>query len=156
MIEMLVVIAIIGIIAALAVFGMQNTFKNTRDAQRKSDLKQFQTALENGANAHNGFFPGRAGGGAPGQSVSLTVICTDLSLTNCPTDPKGPALTNSYRYQDNGSSGTWNGTKNVMWALMENDYDGNSVNTDYWVVCSSGKSGIINSTATIDDGICPI
>ncbi|CAN5158326.1 hypothetical protein BH11PAT1_BH11PAT1_3180 [soil metagenome] len=48
LIELLVVIAIIGILAAvtLAAIDPFGQFKKARDAQRKSDLKQIQTALE--------------------------------------------------------------------------------------------------------------
>jgi len=46
MIEMLIVIAIIGILTALSLFGLQNTRETGRDAARKGDLQSIATAVE--------------------------------------------------------------------------------------------------------------
>ena len=46
LIEMLIVIVIIGTLAALLVPNFMNARERARDAQRKSDLKQIQKALE--------------------------------------------------------------------------------------------------------------
>lgn len=47
LIELLTVIAIIGILAAMVVVNVSDSRKRARDAQRKSDLRTLQTALEN-------------------------------------------------------------------------------------------------------------
>lgn len=46
LIELLVVIAIIGLLSTLAVVALGSARQRARDAQRLSDLKQVQTALE--------------------------------------------------------------------------------------------------------------
>jgi len=46
LIELLVVISIIGVLAGLASFNFQQARERSRDVQRKSDMKQIQTALE--------------------------------------------------------------------------------------------------------------
>ncbi|MBI3954529.1 type II secretion system protein [Candidatus Collierbacteria bacterium] len=46
LIELLIVMAIIGILAGLTAFNFQQARQRARDAERKNDLKQLQTALE--------------------------------------------------------------------------------------------------------------
>ena len=46
LIELLIVIAIIGLLSTLAIISMSGARAKARDAQRLSDLKQIQTALE--------------------------------------------------------------------------------------------------------------
>jgi prepilin-type N-terminal cleavage/methylation domain-containing protein len=136
LIELLVVISIIGILAAFAIFGMSGAFQSSRDAQRKSDLRQYQNALETYANNNDGLYPRRDA--ASGQPDS--VLCGDLGLTNCPTDPLYDAATGSpvYSYQTEtcGSPGDPCAANYVLWAELEDTSNG-----DYWVYCSNGKSG---------------
>jgi prepilin-type N-terminal cleavage/methylation domain-containing protein len=149
LIELLVVIAIIGILAAASIFGIQGVFENSRDTQRKSDLKQYQTALENYANKNNGLYPRRDL--STGQPDS--VLCGDLGLTSCPTDPLYDADTQLpvYRYQTEtcGTAAEACATRYVLWATLEDQVDG-----VYWVVCSNGKVGATDSTPS--GGNCPL
>ena len=46
LLELLIVIAIIGVLTALATVSYSNAQKKARDAQRKSDLKAIQNAME--------------------------------------------------------------------------------------------------------------
>ena len=57
LIEILVVISIIGVLASLALVSFAGTQKQARDTQRKNDLKQYQTSLENFANNNSSLYP---------------------------------------------------------------------------------------------------
>lgn len=46
LIELLIVMAIIGILAAMSLFALQGARESGRDAQRKSDLESIRSALE--------------------------------------------------------------------------------------------------------------
>lgn len=152
MIELLVVISIIGILAALALVSFTSSQKQARDSQRKSDLRQYSTALEGFGNNNNGLYKSRLGSGSGAQAS--TTGCTDLAITTCPEDPKfasDPSYPR-YLYTTNGSdSGTLTATKYVLWAKLEGS-------TDYWVVCSDGKVGKKSQTgwSTPANGVCPL
>jgi type II secretion system protein G len=61
LIELLIVIAILGIVTTVVAVSFTNSQKQARDLQRKSDLKQIRTALELYYN-DNGFYPPSACG----------------------------------------------------------------------------------------------
>jgi len=146
LIELLVVISIIGILAAVSLISFATAQRQARDSQRKSDLKQYSTALESFANATGGLYPSRS---VP-TTISSSNLCTDLAFSSCPLDPKDP--TNVYRYVSDGTgSGNKNATKYVLWAKLESA-------TNYWVICSSGKTGPspINGWTDPSSGTCPI
>lgn len=149
LIEMLVVISLIGILAALALVSFTSSQKQARDVMRKSDLKQYQTALESYANMALGFYPSRT------SSVSAyAALCPDLNIKfepdiSCLEDPKNETdPTYMYYYRSNGTNGTQSATVYVLWAKLEN-----KANT-YWVVCSSGKNG--ESASAPSSASCPI
>lgn len=150
LIEMLVVISLIGILAALALVSFSSSQKQARDTTRKSDLRQYQTALEQYGNLTSGLFPSRT------TAVSAyTTLCSDLNLRlepdiSCSQDPKNASdSTFVYSYISDGTSGTTSATKYVIWGKIEN-----SATTKYWVVCSNGKVG--ESSSTPSSGTCPI
>ncbi len=145
LVEMLVVISLIGILASLALVSFTNSQKQARDTERKSDLRQYQTALENYASKNTGLYPSyTAATDADGS------LCTILAIGTCPSDPKdtSPYI---YRYISNGSGGgTVNGTTYSFWTGLES-----KTTTTYWVVCSSGKIGE-SATQPTAGTICPI
>ncbi len=152
LVELLVVISVIGILAAISLVSFTTSQRQARDTQRKSDIKQYSTALEGYANATNGLYPSHT------ATISLTagnnVLCSDLSLTNCPGDPKTGDASFVYKYVSNGTNGgiiTPNATKYVLWAKIENS-------SNYWVLCSNGKSGTSPVAGWTDPsaGTCPI
>ncbi len=150
LIELLIVISILGILAALSFVSFTTSQRQARDAARKSDIKQYQTSLESYANNHGGLFPQRPD--ASGATASSTT-CSDLSLTTCPEDVKNPSdSTFVYKYQSDGaiSDGMAVATKYILWAKLE------SV-TNYWVVCSNGKSGAVAQAGfAVSGGACPL
>lgn len=146
LIEMLVVISIIGILSALALASYTGTQKQARDAQRKSDLKQYQTTLEQYANSTDGLYPSYTSAVTLAEGANL---CNDLSMSFCPEDPKNvsPYI---YRYISDGSgSGTDDATEYSFWTAIERE------TSTYWVVCSDGSIGE-SATAPSGGSICPL
>ena len=140
LVELLVVISVIGTLAALALVAFGPSQKQTRDIKRKSDLKQYQTALENFANENKSLYPSKT------SATSLPDLCITLGiLGECPDDPK-PDLY-SYYYLSNGTGGVNNATEYVLWSYLE-------ASGEYWVACSSGKNGNSSSIPTIST--CPL
>ena len=152
LIELLVVIAIIVTLAALSSFGLRGSFENARNTQRKSDLKQYQTALEIYANKNNGLFPSRT---ANSGTRASTTICSDLGLPSgdCSEDPayENDSSWDFYKYESNGSgTGGADASDYVLWARLEED------TTTYHIVCSNGKSGDVTTNPSGNDGNCPL
>lgn len=150
LIELLVVISLIGILAALALVSYTGTQKQARDTRRKSDLKQYQNALEIFANKNNGLYSSRTS--SSGVRASTT-LCSDLSISTCPEDPRNAEdSTFTYRYQSDGNCcGAVDATKYVLWGKLENK-------ADYWVICSDGRVGAKAQSGWSNpgSGSCPL
>lgn len=151
LIEMLVVISLIGILAALATVSFSSSQKQARDAARKSDLRQYQNAIEAYGNLTSGLYPSRT------SSVSAySSLCSDLNSKiepdiSCSQDPKNASDSSyDYKYISNGTgSGTASATSYVIWGKLEN-----TSTTTYWIICSTGKIG--SGTTTPSSSSCPI
>ena len=141
LVELLVVISIIGVLASLALVSFGPSQKQARDVQRKSDLKQYQTALENFANEHNSFYPSKT------STILLSSLCSSFDISGeCPIDPKEP--TYNYSYISNGSGSPSNdATDYLLWSVLESA-------GGYWVICSSGMVGAVTSAPTSVN--CPL
>jgi prepilin-type N-terminal cleavage/methylation domain-containing protein len=145
LIEMLVVISLIGVLAAIALISFGSVQKSARDTTRKSDLKQYQTALEMYGNLTNGLFPEY-----PSVRVASTIVCDMLNNKLepniiCSEDPKSTTNgTYSYLSSPFVLSGTATATNYVLWAKLEN-----KTPTTYWFVCSNGRNGESTSTPTV-------
>ena len=57
LIEIIMVMAIIGVLVGIVLLNFPAATARARDTERKSDLYQFRTALETYANSHDGFYP---------------------------------------------------------------------------------------------------
>ncbi len=105
LIELLVVIAIIGVLSALLLPNYMSARERSRDAQRKSDLKQIQKALEMYRQDKSPqAFPTAAPSnrfGACGQSFSNGTI---IYLNQIPCDPLN---TTPYYYLPNNTNLTY-------------------------------------------------
>ncbi len=105
LIEMLIVIAIIGILASMVLVGLGPVQRRGRDARRISDLKQVQNALELYYNKC-GFYPGSSSGCATIPSEgdvkwdALSKVLTDAANTNIGVNqiPDDPSSNRSYYY----------------------------------------------------------
>jgi prepilin-type N-terminal cleavage/methylation domain-containing protein len=116
LIEILVVVAIIGILASVVLVGLGPAQKRGRDARRLSDLKQVQTALELYYNKC-GYYPGGANPTTCGpftkindwDQLTTALKGSALGINQIPTDP-------NYQYATNDL-----GTVYVIAATLEED-----------------------------------
>lgn len=151
LIEMLVVISLIGILAALALVSFGGAQKQARDTTRKSDLKQYQTSLEVYGNLANGLYPAVTGSAVDASTVLCGYLNSKLEPDiSCSEDPKNTSdATFVYRYISTaGTAGSATATNYVLWAKLE----GKSVTT-YLVACSNGKIG--TTTTAPSSSTCP-
>lgn len=101
LIEILIVVAIIGILASIALVGLGGTRSKARDAKRIAEVRQIQSALELYFN-RCGWYPGPADCGATPpllttaddlaewQGMAAILNDPDIGVTNVPdTDPSG-------------------------------------------------------------------
>ncbi|MDP3994354.1 MAG: type II secretion system protein [bacterium] len=155
LIEILVVISIIGVLAALSLTGLGAARKNARDATRKSDLAQYKLALEGYASNNNGVYPFNA----CDVTAPLVLTCTGDSFNNTgifgteadsplvseylPTHIEDPTNVAASRYQ------YWQGSSGLEYKLTA-DLETGGV----WMLCSNGKagkfSGAVGATSACD------
>ena len=163
LLELIVVMAIISLMAGFGVSQFPGVQKSSRDTQRKSDLKQYQSALESYANRKGGFYPSRTTTwmfASDGNGVTPN-LCADLAMNQCPADSKigqaacGGTGTCNYYYISNGSNnGLANATIFVLYSRLEKQVNGNDV---FFIVCSGGKTGTVNvSSWGTPSSTCPL
>lgn len=122
LVELLIVAAILAALATITLLAFGNQSEKAKDVERKSDLRQYQAALETYANRSGGVYPVE-------EDVSnLADLCGDLRIDNCPDDPDS---TNNYKYRSDSS-----GIKFVLWAVMQAKATDN-----VFIVCSDGRVG---------------
>lgn len=139
LIELIIVVAILGVLASMVIVNLTGPQKSARDARRQSDIKQYQTALEIYSIKKDSKYPST--GGSP---VVVTTQCAAaiLNISNCPDDQKAPAM--HYYYASDGISYT-------VWAEMERPSTGAS---EFFVICSNGTAGKSPNAPTNQS--CPI
>ncbi len=160
-IELLIVVAIIGMLAGFGMITYPGIQKSARDAQRESDLKQYQTALEGFANRNGGFYPARSV-----QTVASDIglsdtdpnLCNYLGMDDCPADPKYGQnvcfddLECNYYYTsytlDSSFDAAPDASRYVLYSRMERS-------TGFFVYCSNGSTGIAGATFNFANGACP-
>lgn len=97
LIEILVVVAIIGILAGVVLVGLRGTGPQARDARRAADLKQVQNGLELFYNK-TGAYPLTSSWSA----LQTALINGNIGIKNVPQDPRSP--TTDYQYASDGAS----------------------------------------------------
>jgi prepilin-type N-terminal cleavage/methylation domain-containing protein len=149
LIELLIVIAIIAALATMFMSTFPNSQKRGRDAIRRSDIKQYQTALELYANRNSsGSYPVQLTAMDPSGS---SFCGTTLALPACPSDPKtGQSVCSggSCRYNYVSSAG---GSAYALWVRMEAPTIVGQYN---FVLCSSGVTKETSSTPN-SGTVCP-
>lgn len=103
LVELLVVMAIIGILAAIGTFGYTEAVKLSRDAKRQADLKLIQSALEQYHNDQH-FYPPNSFTVSSGMRFTNATAQlppppeTKVYLNNVPQDPSVGASNPNYKY----------------------------------------------------------
>ena len=118
LVELLVVMAILGVLVTVTIGSFRSSQARGRDAQRKSDLKQVASALELYYSDY-GKYPDTVTWGAEftdGKTVYFKVI------------PKDPVSANSYYYRivDSGTN-----QKFQLFTFLENTQDPSLITTSY-------------------------
>ena len=137
LIELLIVIAMIVILISVGFASFTRAQKNARDTQRKQDLNQVKTALEQFF-ADNLYYPGATGGGGlscdpPGRTIGWSGLqpfeCHNsagvdtIYMRVFPKDPSGPV--GKYCYIVDTSPPATTATSFKLYALMENTKNAN-------------------------------
>ena len=133
LIELLVVIGILAMLSALLVPNFMGARERARDAQRKSDLKQIQKALEMYRQDQT-LYPTATSGrfGTCGSSFSSG---STIYMNKIPCDPLAPT---PYYYSPNNTNLTFQ-----LCACLENKADFDSSTSCPCGPCSSGKCYIV-------------
>ena len=154
LIELLIVIAIISALSAISVMTYTGSQKRARDAQRRSDLKQYQMAVEAFA-VRNGGYPSCPGNSGAILGTGTGLVCpSEWKLSSCPTDPKTGTAGYNYRYDTGSATGCTEinnplVTTSKYWLYAKLESSGK-----YLVYCYSGVNKEVDSiTSGLDD--CP-
>ena len=135
-IELMVVVAIIGILSTMFVTQSPAVQRRARDTERRNAIKQYQTGIEAYANRNNGNYVNTGGTINP----SGTFCSTTLGLPACPDDTD-----TTKDYQVNSTT-----TQYVLWAMLDQP----PTSVTYFYACSTGESG--DSTAAPSGSNCPL
>src|SRR3989344_2808556 len=130
LIELILVIAIIGVMAGFIVIQFNNPRALAKDNQRKSDIAQYALLIEDYANRNNGRYPV-----VTGTSVPIQNLCNALGISKCYADPDYPS---THQWGHNYTSDA-SGTKYVLVAHLEKANEGGLQRPGHFFRCSSGK-----------------
>jgi len=137
LIELLVVVSIIGILATLVSANLNSARSRARDSQRKSDLRNIQTALRLYFN-DKGYYPSNDGSGqilgcgAAGSSLCNWGEEWSVSTTvYMPKLPKDPLKGQSYKYEIGASDNF------TLSGCLENKSDANGITAPDTTWCPS-------------------
>lgn len=98
LIELMIVITVIAILSAVALFAFTRVQKQSRDARRKAEMKTLQTALV-AYNADNGTYPATIGLLCPTGPSGCTGAAGSVAYVNSiPTAPSGGPAPVAYTY----------------------------------------------------------
>ena len=134
LVELLVVMAILGVLITVTLAAFRNSQSRGRDAQRKSDLKQISSSLELYYSDY-AKYPDAGSGMIAGCPSTSLVSCTwgsgeftdgtQIYFKAVPADPAG-SLAYYYRIVDPGTN-----QKYQLFAFIENTQDPDLISTNY-------------------------
>lgn len=138
LIEIMVVIAILGILASLGVGSYFSSQKKSRDSRRKADLRNVATALETYFNDFNGYPDDDGSGGMEGCGAGGAELCvwgdafsdTTSGVVYMPKLPEDPVSGYSFYYDVGAQNASYQ-----LYVRLENTEDS--------VVQDSGGNPII-------------
>ncbi len=133
LIEMLMVVAIIGVLASSILIGLGSTRAKARDSRRITDLKSTQTALELYYSKYNAY-PARVIGSNETWSWDelaniLTSKETGIQITKIPKDPLSSSGKN-YFYATNGQEYILGAQLETKDQSLDDDLDGQQLGVD--------------------------
>jgi general secretion pathway protein G len=148
LIELLVVVSIIGILATLLVANYNATRQRARDAQRKSDLRNIQTALRtyyndrgrypsSGTGSSSGLILGCGSGSSVCDWGSSFSVTSPSNITYMNILPKDPSSDRRYYYTYDSSTGDY-----ALSACLENKADDKCKKIGTTLVTCSWLTGI--------------
>ncbi|MBI1863468.1 prepilin-type N-terminal cleavage/methylation domain-containing protein [Candidatus Microgenomates bacterium] len=105
LIELIVVVSIIGILAAVSTFSYRSSLISSRDARRKTDIEQVRAALELYRSEAN-TYPATASFSLDCASTGGLVFGANTYLSLQPRDPKCTAQTYYYTQLSSGADYT--------------------------------------------------
>ncbi|MBI3984613.1 MAG: prepilin-type N-terminal cleavage/methylation domain-containing protein [Candidatus Levybacteria bacterium] len=123
LIELLIVIAIIGVLAALLMSNFIGVRQRARDSQRKSDLRQVQSALEL-YRSDNGSYPVSVSNALPYDCLAAMSSGSTIYMQKVPCDPTSTTYNSGKYYYNSG------GTNYTIGACLENGSDTSSGTTN--------------------------
>lgn len=105
LVELLVVVAIIGLLATIIMVNVGGTKANSRDAKRTEDITSIRNALSLYTNDMSGY-PIQA---TEGSAANLATALIPVYMSTMPTDPVNngacnPITPNTYCYQSDGKT----------------------------------------------------
>ncbi len=134
LVEILIVVAIIGILASVALIGLGPVQKRGRDSRRISDMRETQTAIEL-YYSKCGYYPGPAANPtcAPNWSavsgwdgLTASIKDSNLGVSRVPVDPSANRLY-EYASSDGTSYVIKADLEDVNNAVLKDDIDGSTV-----------------------------
>lgn len=144
LVELLIVISIIGILTTLLMANFIGVRQRARDAQRKSDLRQVQSALELFRSDQGSYpvsaYPYRANNCE--DSLKSTDCSTTTYMNKVPLDPMGSSYYNSGHYYYSSPDGS----SYVLSACLENSSDSQrTTESPGGTGCSSNSYYVLNN-----------
>jgi type II secretion system protein G len=127
LIELLIVIAIIGVLATLLMANFIGVRQRARDAQRKSDIRQIQAALEIYRSDNGGYPP------APLTCGAALTLGGSTYMKKIPCDPSNvPPYV--YTYVPSGTTGYF------LYSCLENISDSQKDSANNPTYCAGGTT----------------
>ncbi len=118
LIELLLAMAIMGILAVMLIGNFNTTMKRGRDAQRKNDLSQLQKALELYYEENSRYPIGWASNDIFRKKLCTTPSCLASETVYMIKTPNDPSSSFTYRYEPDA-----NGSSYYLYTYIENDLD---------------------------------